>query len=445
MIDKYKPFKDTMTKKKLLILGATVNEVDVVNYAQRLGLYVIVTDSHTDWKLSPAKHIANEAWNISWSDIDTLQSYCMAANVDGIIAGFSEFRVDSMIKLCARLNKPCYINEKQLAITRDKSAFKKLCASYNIEGIKEYSPESKTVPFPVIVKPVDRAGSIGINVAYNTEQFQHHIENALALSPSKQIIIEEFIEQAHGVKFDCMYEIHNEKIEYIGSCDTVMLNNEKGCEVLQKAWIWPSRFNDLFINEYDAKFRKMISEGIGMKNGYCDISCFIVDNKKLLVFEAGFRLTGGHSFDYQRKVYERDYLETIIRCAMGMEISDNVKPAAKMLKSIVYGVYVKCSSEEQFVTIEGIEAIKKNQDVITFVPLIYEGFKFSNKPTRIFMCNICSNDVIQIKKIVKFINETVFVTTNKSRYCVYCALTEDEIDTCLKGEKVNSKSDIQSL
>ena len=124
MIDKYKPFKDTMTKKKLLILGATVNEVDVVNYAQRLGLYVIVTDSHTDWKLSPAKHIANEAWNISWSDIDTLQSYCMAANVDGIIAGFSEFRVDSMIKLCARLNKPCYINEKQLAITRDKSAFK---------------------------------------------------------------------------------------------------------------------------------------------------------------------------------------------------------------------------------------------------------------------------------------------------------------------------------
>ena len=57
---------------KLLILGATYNEIDIIKCARNKGIYTIVTDNNLDWSKSPAKYIADEAWNISWSDIDTL-------------------------------------------------------------------------------------------------------------------------------------------------------------------------------------------------------------------------------------------------------------------------------------------------------------------------------------------------------------------------------------
>ena len=109
-----------LTGKKLLILGATAGEISLVKRAQKYGIYVIVTDNHTDYTLAPAKNVADEAWDISWSDIDTLEKLSRESGVDGILAGYSEFRVENMIKLCERLNFPCYINNEQLEITRDK-------------------------------------------------------------------------------------------------------------------------------------------------------------------------------------------------------------------------------------------------------------------------------------------------------------------------------------
>ena len=40
-------------KKKLLVLGATAGEISLVKRAKAFGIYVIVTDNHTDYTLSP--------------------------------------------------------------------------------------------------------------------------------------------------------------------------------------------------------------------------------------------------------------------------------------------------------------------------------------------------------------------------------------------------------
>ncbi len=47
--------------KKLLILGASSNETTLVERAQSMGIYVIVTDLHENWDIAPAKKIADEA------------------------------------------------------------------------------------------------------------------------------------------------------------------------------------------------------------------------------------------------------------------------------------------------------------------------------------------------------------------------------------------------
>ena len=125
--------------KKILILGATHNEGLIVERARKKGIYTIVTDNHEDWSFSPAKYIADEAWNISWSDVESLYNKCLLYNINGVIAGFSEFRVENMIKLCEKLSLPCYLTLEQLAVTRNKISFKRLCKQYNITVVPEYT------------------------------------------------------------------------------------------------------------------------------------------------------------------------------------------------------------------------------------------------------------------------------------------------------------------
>lgn len=55
--------------KKFLLLGGTFNDVSIVEETQTMGVYTIVTDSHTDLSRSPAMRIADENWTIDCSDI----------------------------------------------------------------------------------------------------------------------------------------------------------------------------------------------------------------------------------------------------------------------------------------------------------------------------------------------------------------------------------------
>ena len=306
--------------KKLLILGATTSEIAVIERAKKKGIYTIVTDNNTDWSKSPAKYYADEAWDISWSDIEQLHAKCLEAGVQGVLAGFSEFRVDNMIKLSGLLNLPCVLTDEQLGVTRDKRQFKDLCSAYGIPVVKEYELDDE-VEFPVIIKPVDRAGSIGINVARNREELTAFHKIAMDLSPSKNVVIEKFIRD--GIKVDSYYYVKDSAISLLGISDTVMCTGTAGAPILQKAWTFPCESQDSYMKNLDPKVRKMIS-GIGIKDGYITMSAFYCDGEYYM-FEAGFRLSGEHSYHYYNKLSGVNYIDDMIDFALQNERKSEFK------------------------------------------------------------------------------------------------------------------------
>ena len=306
--------------KKLLILGATTSEIAVIERAKKKGIYTIVTDNNTDWSKSPAKYYADEAWDISWSDIEQLHARSLEAGVQGVLAGFSEFRVDNMIKLSGLLNLPCVLTEEQLSVTRDKRQFKDLCCAYGIPVVKEYELDDE-VEFPVIIKPVDRAGSIGINVAENREELVAFHKIAMDLSPSKNVVIEKFIRD--GIKVDSYYYVKDSDISLLGISDTVMCTGTAGAPILQKAWTFPCASQDSYMKNLDPKVRKMIS-GIGIKDGYITLSAFYCDGEYYM-FEAGFRLSGEHSYHYYNKLSGVNYIDDMIDFALQNERTSEFK------------------------------------------------------------------------------------------------------------------------
>lgn len=398
-------------QKKLLILGATNDEIVIIGRAKSLGLYTIVTDYHTDWSLSPAKSVADEAWNISWSDIPLLAEKSRAVGIDGVIAGFSEFRVENMIKLCRELGLPCYINDEQLEITRDKLRFKDYCRQFGIPVVREYDINDNNIVFPVIVKPADRAGSIGINVAYNRKDYEDYLKIALSLSPSDRVIVEDFIED--GIKFDCYYVINNSVVDLIMTSDTLMYSNStKGHETIQKAWMMPSMYEGEFLKQNDEKIKNMIRH-LGFENGCANISCFYKDGS-FYVFEAGFRLTGELSCDYQYADSDSSHLDTLIKHAMGLPVQGYVKPS-KHKKAFTNNLYMTTSCAETVKSIEGLDALKKDASVISAMPEILLGAEVQpDSPTKFAMITFLADTFEEVRRKIDLINKTVCVKTESS-------------------------------
>ena len=415
--------------KKLLILGKSKAEVDVVKIAQSLGCYVIVTDQYTDDKETPAKFVADEYWDISWTNYDVLEQKCRECGVQGIVAGYSEFRVEAMIEMCERLGLPCYINREQLEITRDKNKFKHLCKKYGVPIVNEYNPDDAGIEFPVIIKPTDRGGSIGINVAYNAEEYKKYLAYAYEMSPSKSVVVEDYI--GDGVKFDCTYYINGKEAILIETCDTTMLAPEKGYETMQKAWSFPSRYEREYIEQVDSNVKAMLSD-LGMECGVANIS-FFYRNGKFYVFETGFRLGGGHSFDYQRASGGIDYLTLMIQYAFGVPFKVNTEMPSNRGYALTYSPYFKPVDGSVVEQIIGYEEVKNMKEIITFMPIVYDGYAIEGeKPRKIMMITLYAKDLDTIINDIAYINNTLKVKTNKGVCPVYAELTTADILTALK-------------
>ena len=174
--------------KRLLILGASFMEIEIVKEAQRKGIYTIVTDNNKDRLLSPAKNVADEVWDVSWSDIETLKKLSIEHDVNGVMAGFSEKRVICAQKLCEQLNLPFYAENSDLDIITDKVKFKQACIKSNVKIPKEYKI-GDNIEFPVIIKPVDNGGGRGITVCDKVEEFNDAYDLAVSYSDSKEAVI----------------------------------------------------------------------------------------------------------------------------------------------------------------------------------------------------------------------------------------------------------------
>ena len=85
--------------KKLLILGGKpIGTDEIIKCAKKMNVHTVVTD-YLSVDDSPGKQLADEVWNISTAEIDTLQKKVERENIDGIFTGVNEFNIQRMIEL----------------------------------------------------------------------------------------------------------------------------------------------------------------------------------------------------------------------------------------------------------------------------------------------------------------------------------------------------------
>lgn len=404
--------ENSIKGKKLLILGGSPNEITLVERARELGVYVVVTDQYTDRKISPAKNYADEAWDISWSDIDALEKMCIKNHIDGVTAGYSEFRIENLILLCGKLGLPCYATLEQLEITRNKTKFKEMCRRNGIPVVKEYSSQEAVKSFPVIIKPVDRGGSMGISIAHNREELERAYAYAMECSVCKQVIIEDFI--ADAVKIDAYYIISDGEIVLLTTSDAVHAEKNNSERVVQSCWLFPSKKEKEYREKIDASVKKMIAD-LQIKNGYLFLSGFVNEENGFVFFETGFRLCGGHTYAFtplKGLVNSQDIFifHALTGNTKNVVLGTDLQPK---LKTVILNFYSKSGIIKE---IKGMNEIKNWDDCCFALQLAHIGEVCSETnaiSTKIGMLSFTNASPDCLEKDVKNANR-VFITKGEN-------------------------------
>lgn len=350
--------------KKLLILGANPETTPIVEVAKSMGIYTIVTDYNP---AAPAKSVSDKAYDIDCMDVDALE--CMATNesVDGVMVGVADTLLRPYQELCARLSLPCVGTRHQIEVLSTKDLFKTQCEKCGIHGVPVYCYDAKnpgtdgaSMTYPVLVKPVDNCSGKGMSVCHDEEELKQAIAKAKESSRSGRFMIEKYMTCDDLIAY---YTIQD------GFASLSMLGDRytyrtEGTGPVCVADIYPSKYTNKYIDDYDWRFKKMLTD-LGVKNGVFLIQMFVEDDIPY-VYDPGFRLQGGaqhlniaavNGFD-QRKML----IEFALTGKMGEEdirIMDDVRLRGKTAGSLWFLL-----REGTIGSIRGIEQARKDSSVI---------------------------------------------------------------------------------
>ena len=281
--------------KKLLVLGGSASNVQLVHFARQMGAFVIVADNRENDR--PGKDAADEAIIISTDDYEALCDYIKENHIDGVATGAGEWNVVNAMRLCKKAGLPYYADEHLWNICQDKRHFKDCCIKYNVPTVPEFSIHNKPQPkdYPVIVKPVDGCSSRGITICQNEGELNKAITHALSLSESTDVIIEKYIDNG-GVTIDAKYVVVDGKCYLEALGERYVLDGG----LITAISFYPSSLIDRYMEKVNPNVQKMF-EALGYKNGVFFFQA-IPDGYEIYVYEMGLRVSGGMIYNMTEAV-----------------------------------------------------------------------------------------------------------------------------------------------
>lgn len=305
--------------KKLLILGGNALSCDIVTTARSMGIYTIVTDWN-DVDKSPAKAIADEAWDVSLTDYDELEHRVKENHIDGIFTNYTDSYLIPYAILCKRCSLPCLASEKQIETISNKNLSKDLCIRHNIpvskafeisgeEDLNKLLPEIK---FPVITKPVDQSGQRGIFVCNDVEDLKKYYSESRKYSKADTLLIEEYLQGDYVVMF---YTVQNGVVSLASMADKpVAPMLDKNQVRLPLAYILPSKYVDLCKSTVLPGVQNFVTS-MGLQNGVIGIEGIVTEGA-IHVFEMQFRLGGMRHHEFVLQENGMNLMEMLIRFAV---------------------------------------------------------------------------------------------------------------------------------
>lgn len=360
--------------KKLLILGGNPETTPLVEVANNMGIKTIVSSArHTD----PAKLVAWKAYDVDGMDVPGLVALAKEEKVDGVLVGVADILVPAYCKVCEALDLPCYASQQIVDVFAFKDVFKATCERYGVHGIPEFyldvdmkREDLDKMVYPVMVKPVDNGGGVGMTVAYNEEELKAGVILALKNSHKKRFIVEKYMQ------CDDMGMYYTFKDGYCSaSCiyDRYTTDDQPGLSRVCLGGTYPSKHLDEYFERMHKNVVRMFKE-IGIKNGVLMLSGFY-ENGEFYVYDTGFRLQGEAPHLLMKDIHGFDQREMLIRFALtgsegdiNLKIDDDTHLRGKWAATLWFLL-----KPGKIFKVVGLDEIDKDRRVVANIQRLHEG------------------------------------------------------------------------
>ncbi|MBO4878234.1 MAG: ATP-grasp domain-containing protein [Ruminococcus sp.] len=310
--------------KKLMILGGSAFIIPVIEKAHELGCYVITCDYLPD---NTAHKYSDEYCDVSVIDKEAVLEAARKHEVDGIISFACDPGVVSAAYAAEKLGLPFQGPYESVRILQDKGLFRKYLEEHGFNSPHSKRYTDKEAPFgdidyfswPVIVKPVDSAGSKGVTKVETPDKLAEAIEIALSECHNGAFIIEDFItfKRYHA---DGDFFTVDGKLVFAQLAD--QLNDENAVNPFTPTMlIWPSSMTKEEEKALVGEVQKLMYS-LNMKTGIYNVEACIASDNKPYIMEVSPRGGGCRIAEIQKMAYGPDLIENEIRKAVGMPLTD---------------------------------------------------------------------------------------------------------------------------
>ncbi len=345
-----------MKQKRLMLLGGLRYLLPVIEEAHKLGAYVITADYLPN---NIAHKYSDEYCNVSIIDKDAVLKAALELQIDGILSHAVDPGVVSAAYVAEQMGLPFQCSYHAACILQDKSLFRKFLADngFNCPHAKGYNNVEDALKdidyftWPVIVKPVDSAGSKGVTKVETPGELPNAIETALAVSISKNVIIEDFLEK-EGFSVGAESFVVNGKLLYNGFYDQYF-DNEAVNPYTPSAEVWPSIMPSLYQEEIKRELQRLI-DLLGITTGLFNVECRVCKNGKAYLMEVSPRAGGNRLAEMLNYAADVNINEAETRKALGLPLNNIHEPnykghfAIKVLYSEQAGIFNGIEIDETF-------------------------------------------------------------------------------------------------
>lgn len=188
---------DTMERKNILIIGAGINQVPIIQTAKRLGYRVITVSPHGDY---PGLDIADEVYHEDVLNKEAILEFAKTKQIGGVISDQSDMIAPTVAYLAEQLNLPGFGYENALKFT-NKTLMRKTCAEVGLPTIPNCQAKSlneallhaEKIGYPVVIKPEDSYSSKGVVRIDSSADLLQKYEISACASKTGNVIVEKMI------------------------------------------------------------------------------------------------------------------------------------------------------------------------------------------------------------------------------------------------------------
>ena len=339
-----------------MLLGGLRYLLPVIDEAHKLGVHVITADYLPD---NIAHKYSDEYCNVSIIDKEAVLKAAQQLEIDGILSHAVDPGVVSAAYVAEQMGLPFQCSYKAACILQDKSLFRKFLAEndFNCPHAKGYNNAEDALKdvdyfeWPVIVKPVDSAGSKGVTKVEDPKDLPQAIEIALASSISKNFIIEDFL-NLDGYQSSADIFTIDGLLVYPTYSDQ-LFNKDAANPYTPAIEIWPATMSEKHQLELTNELQRLFTL-LGVKSGIYNVESRVCTNGKAYIMEVSPRGGGNRIAELQDMATGQNLIKNEILKALGMPMNAVTTPIYDgvwcnyILHSLESGILESIDIDEDF-------------------------------------------------------------------------------------------------